>query len=144
MASTQNKLVALISWCLSVAGLTWQMYFILEQYFRYPTATKIIFDVPEVLIAPSLYFVVNINHTMYKHVGVEIVRHAMKFYEFFPFEEDIIASKFRKYMRISAVSKSVGYSYVMYEIRPNVTKLENEKSKFYMSVKFNLSSDLWP
>lgn len=44
----------LLSWLVATSGLGWQIYFICDQYFKYPTKTDITIKIPEVEKKPTL------------------------------------------------------------------------------------------
>lgn len=142
MAAAQHKLFALAAWFLSIAGLSWQMYFILAQYYRYPIATEIMFDVPQSLVVPSLYFIVDYNVTPYKKFWVDYSKTPTKVFEFFPKEDEIFLQQPRK---SGAISKHVWHRKMCYRVDPKTAQLhDNKKRNFLYSVVFNLSRDLWP
>lgn len=52
--SQMKSLWNFVSWTVSTVGLGWQLYFIFNQYFAYPTSTNVNIDIPEIAVVPNV------------------------------------------------------------------------------------------
>lgn len=124
--------------CMALAsGLVYQMYLILTQYFSCPTVITVMFDLPQVLHLPSLYFVINFKPAFYQQFSFSHFKQ--------PLNVDIsITSHVNSHMRMSEmklscrnskidISKHVSFGNVWYRSDSKSACVTLKRQRTYLS-----------